>query len=122
MRTIRSIERQLEAKMPAMQNNTSFRTLASNFSDSLDAVEDSLYQTKNQAGQDPLNFPIRLNDQLGGLNGFVQSGERRPTRQSVEVYDILAGKVAAEMRRLRYATTVMLPRVNTACGRRDRPR
>lgn len=114
VRKIRSIERQLDARSPTMESNTSFRTLARNLRDSLNAVEDSLYQTKNRAGQDPLNFPIRLNDQLGGLNSFVQSGERKPTRQSLEVYDILAGGVAREMRRLRYIETVMLPRVNAS--------
>ena len=114
VRTIRSIKRQLEAVMPAMESNDAFKTLAKTMTDSLSAVEDSLYQTKNRAGQDPLNFPIRLNDQLGGLNGFVQSGERRPTKQSYEVYEILAPKVAAELRRLRYIQTVMLPRVNAS--------
>ncbi|HET9426055.1 MAG TPA: glycosyl hydrolase [Gemmatimonadaceae bacterium] len=114
VRTIRSIRRQLQEKMPAMESNTSFRTLSKNLLDSLIAVEDSLYQTKNRAGQDPLNFPIRLNNQLAALNGFVMSGERRPTKQSYEVYDILAPKLAAELRRLRYIQTVMLPRVNAS--------
>jgi photosystem II stability/assembly factor-like uncharacterized protein len=114
VRTIRSIKRQLDSVMPAMENNSAFKTLANRLRDSLSGVEDSLYQTKNRAGQDPLNFPIRLNDQLGGLNGFVQSGERRPTKQSYEVYTILSTKMAAEMRRLRYAETVMLPRVNAS--------
>jgi hypothetical protein len=100
--------------MPAMENNTAFKTLVKNFRDSLSSVEDSLYQTKNRAGQDPLNYPIRLNNQLGSLNGYVQSRETRPTKQSYEIYDILAGKLATEMRRLRYAETVMLPRVNAS--------
>jgi hypothetical protein len=121
VRKIRSIKRQLDSVAPAMESNTTFRTLSKNFRDSLSGVEDSLYQTKNRAGQDPLNYPIRLNDQLGGLSGFVQSGERRPTKQSYEVYDILAGKVAAEMRRLRYIETVMLPRVNASLKAAGQP-
>jgi photosystem II stability/assembly factor-like uncharacterized protein len=114
VRTIRSIKRQLDARDTVMAGNNAWKTLVKPFRDSLSSVEDSLYQTKNRAGQDPLNFPIRLNNQLGALNGFVQSGERRPTRQSYEIYDILAGKTATEMRRLKYAETVMLPRVNAA--------
>jgi hypothetical protein len=97
-----------------MASNNAYKLLVKALRDSISSVEDSLYQTKNRAGQDPLNFPIRLNNQLGALNGFVQSGERRPTKQSYEIYDILAGKTAAEMRRLKYAETVMLPRVNAA--------
>ena len=114
VRTIRSIRRQLDSVSPAMEDNNAFKTLAKNLRDSMSTVEDSLYQTKNRAGQDPLNFPIRLNNQLGSLNGFVQSGERRPTKQSYEIYDILARRLAVEMRRLRYIETVMLPRVNAS--------
>jgi photosystem II stability/assembly factor-like uncharacterized protein len=114
VRTIRSIKRQLEERMPAMESNNAFKSLAKAMTDSLNTVEDSLYQTKNRAGQDPLNFPIRLNNQLAALNGFVMSGERRPTKQSYEVYDILAPKLATELRRLRYVQTVMLPRVNAS--------
>jgi len=114
VKTIRSIRGQLEARMPAMDTKDPFKILAKGLLDSLSSVEDSLYQTKNRAGQDPLNFPIRLNDQLGGLNGFVQAGERKPTKQSSDVYAILAPKVAAQMARLKFITGTMLPRVNTA--------
>jgi hypothetical protein len=100
--------------MPAMESNTAFKTLAKSLMDSLSGVEDSLYQTKNRAGQDPLNFPIRLNDQLGGLNSNVQQGERKPSKQVYEIYGILAPKTAAQMTRLRYITGTMLPRVNAA--------
>ena len=62
----------------AMASVPTFAPLAKRFADSLLAVEDSLYKTKNQSGQDPLNFPSRRNAQLGGLMGFVRSGERRP--------------------------------------------
>ena len=38
-------------------------------------VEDSLYQTKNRSGQDPLNYPIRLNNRIGALMGVVASSD-----------------------------------------------
>ena len=114
VRKIRSIKRQLDSLMPAMESNNAFKTLAKNLRDSISSVEDSLYQTKNRAGQDPLNYPIRLNNQLGSLNGYVQGREGRPTKQSYEIYDILSTKLAAELRRLRYAETVMLPRLNAS--------
>ena len=34
----------------------------------LTAVEEELYQTKNQSSQDPLNYPIRLNNKLAALD------------------------------------------------------
>ena len=47
-------------------------------------VEEALYQTKNKSGQDPLNFPIRLNNKLANLASQVGNGDFRPTEQAVE--------------------------------------
>ena len=71
-----------------------------------------MYQTRNQSGQDPLNYPIRLNDQLGGLMGFVASGERRPPKQSYDVYTLLGGKLDIESVRLKRVIATELPKVN----------
>lgn len=49
-------------------------------------IEQALYQTQNRSGQDPLNFPIRLNDKVAGLLGVVLGGDARPTRQSYAVF------------------------------------
>ena len=75
-------------------------------------VEDSLYQTKNQSGQDPLNYPIRLNDQLGGLMSFVTSGERRPPKQAYDVFGVLNPKLVVQEQRLERIITTQLPKVN----------
>jgi photosystem II stability/assembly factor-like uncharacterized protein len=49
------------------------------------AVEQELYQTQNRSGQDPLNFPIRLNNKLAHLNVIAGTGEYRPTDGAEEV-------------------------------------
>jgi len=41
-------------------------------------VEDDIYQVKNQSGQDPLNFPIKINNRLANLNRVVNLGDGRP--------------------------------------------
>ena len=48
----------------------------------LTAVEEALYQTKNQSNQDPLNYPIRLNNKLAALGGAVAMGDAAPTAQA----------------------------------------
>ena len=50
-------------------------------------VEDDIYQVKNQAGQDPLNFPIRINNRLANLLRMVTAGEGRPTNNLPALYD-----------------------------------
>ncbi len=46
-------------------------------------IEESLYQTKNRSRQDPLNYPIRLNNKLAHLNSLEGLGDSRPTDQAV---------------------------------------
>lgn len=49
--------------------------------DNMKAIEETLYQTKNRSNQDPLNFPIRLNNKLAHLNSLAGNGNSRPTDQ-----------------------------------------
>lgn len=64
------------------------------------AIEEKLYQTKNQSPQDPLNFPIRLNNKLSALAGVVATGDYPPTRQATEVFAEITGKIDAELKAL----------------------
>lgn len=58
-------------------------------------VESQLYQVKNRAGQDPLNFPIRVNNRLANLIGMVQRGDGRPNDGMYEVFDIMVERLTA---------------------------
>ena len=69
----------------------------------LTAVEEALYQTKNQSDQDPLNFPIRLNNKLASLAGAVGSADVAPTAQAEAVYTDLAGKIDQQLAALKTA-------------------
>jgi len=42
---------------------------------------------KNQSSQDPLNFPIKLNNRIAALLGVVTGTDTSPTRQSYTVYE-----------------------------------
>jgi hypothetical protein len=66
----------------------------------LTAVEEELYQTKNQSNQDPLNYPIRLNNKLAALLATVQNSDTRPTVQASQVFEDLATKANAPLKRL----------------------
>ncbi len=58
----------------------------------INSLEEILYQTKNESRQDPLNFPIRLNNKLAGLNQ-AGIGDYRPTEQAVEFKDQVTGRI-----------------------------
>ena len=50
------------------------KAAADALSKSLSAVEGEIYQVRNQSGQDPLNFPIKVNNRLASL---LERGESR---------------------------------------------
>ncbi len=64
----------------------------------LSAVEEQLYQVKNQAQEDPLNYPIRLNNRIAALLGVVEGTDTAPTRQSEEVNEELTTEVNVQLR------------------------
>jgi len=45
-------------------------------------IEKNLYQTKSRSNQDPLNFPIKLNNKLAHLNSLSSIGNFKPTDQA----------------------------------------
>jgi hypothetical protein len=87
----------------------------------LTAVEEALYQTKNRSNQDPLNYPIRLNNKLSQLTGVVNSADARPTDQTVQVYQDIAGKIDVELGRLREALDKDLAAFNALVRERQVP-
>jgi photosystem II stability/assembly factor-like uncharacterized protein len=65
--------------------------------DKLTKIENELIQSKSVSSQDPLNYPIRLNDKLVSLLGGLSMGDARPTQQHYQVFDELAAKVDAQL-------------------------
>lgn len=61
--------------------------------DQLSVIEETIYQVKNQSNQDPLNFPIRLNNKLASLQRTVESGEAKPTDDSYKVFNELKAEL-----------------------------
>ena len=62
-------------------------------SSELDKVENELYQTKNQSNQDPLNYGVKLTNNLGNLNSAFRASDFRPTDQDIKVKDELIKNV-----------------------------
>jgi photosystem II stability/assembly factor-like uncharacterized protein len=66
----------------------------------LAAVEERLYQVRNRSGQDPLNFPIKLNNRLASLGRSVTTGDARPTAAAYVVFRDLSAELDRELRAL----------------------
>jgi hypothetical protein len=76
------------------------------------AIEETLYQTKNKSSQDPLNYPIRLNDKLSGVGDSASTGAYPPTAQQLAVRDELVVKIDAELAKLKAIWDTDLPALN----------
>lgn len=100
IKKIRSINSQLGAFQKQYKDDVAVQDLlekAKALEEQLSTIEKALYQTKNRSNQDPLNFPIRLTDKLGGLNSLVRRGDFPPTNQDVVVKNELTQKIEKEL-------------------------
>jgi len=100
---IRDVRKQVEDLLKRVAGQPNFKVVndaGTALNKKLTTIEETLYQTKNQSNQDPLNFPIRLNNKLAALGGVVGSAETAPTAQSYAVYDEVVTQIDAELQKL----------------------
>ncbi len=64
----------------------------------LTGIENRLMQTKSHASEDPLNYPVKLNNKLASLASTAGSSYHLPTRQEYEVFDELSRQVEAQLK------------------------
>jgi hypothetical protein len=81
------------------------------------AVEADIYQVKNESGQDPLNFPIRVNNRLAVLMSMAERGDGRPTNHMPDIFEILKTELNGYTGRLDTIWTTDLVDVNAQLSR-----
>ena len=87
----------------------------------LGAIEAEIYQVKNRSSQDPLNYPIRLNNKLAALAGVVGSADAAPTDQSTRVFDELSAALQVQLDRLKAVLEADVPAFNKLVKDSDVP-
>ncbi len=76
------------------------------------AIEKELYQTKNKSRQDPLNFPIKLNNKLAHLNALTSRGEYPPTDQAYTVKEELEELIDVQLEAYKKIRESDIPNLN----------
>jgi photosystem II stability/assembly factor-like uncharacterized protein len=79
---IRDLKSKIAKEAPTEANKALLKRLSE--------IEENLYQVRNQSEQDPLNFPIKVNNRLAALERSVESGDAKPTDSSYKVFDELS--------------------------------
>lgn len=86
--------------------------LAKAMLDEMKKIEEALYQTKNRSGQDPLNFPVRLNNKLAALTSESSASDFRPNEQTKAVYKEITGQIDAQLGALNKIFNEQVPKFN----------
>ena len=96
---IRNLKEQITDRI-GKATDASIKTAGQALIDRLTEVEGEIYQHRLRSGQDPLNYPIRLNNKLAALQGTVESGDYPPTDQARAVFKELSGRLDQQLARL----------------------
>ena len=83
---IRGIKSQVADRIGKSGGDARLKTAGDALTANLSAVEGEIYQVKNQSGQDPLNFPIKVNNWLAGLLSMVGNGDGKPTTEAPKIF------------------------------------
>jgi photosystem II stability/assembly factor-like uncharacterized protein len=114
---IRSVKDQINARV-AKANDAAIKTAAESLVEKLTSVEGEIYQYRNRSSQDPLNYPIRLNNKLAALQGLVEIGDVKPTDQSYAVFKELSARLDKQFGQLDSLFSLDLANLNKLLQRK----
>jgi len=107
---IRALKKQMDDRLKSA--DAPMKSAMESFREKLSAIEEDVYQVRNRSGQDPLNFPIKLNNKIAALGSHVMFGDGKPTAGSYEVFEVLTKKLNEEQGKLDQVLRVDLPQIN----------
>lgn len=124
VRQVREIKSQLDDVAKRVKEHADADTIvaaARNLADVLGAIEAEIYQVENRSSQDPLNFPIKLNNKLAALARYVDGVDARPTQQSYSVFEELSAALQIQLDRLNAIVETEIPAFNAFVREKDVP-
>ena len=116
IKDIRALRAQLNTYMEKIKDDPTMKDVLDQskaIDSSMTKIEESLYQTKNRSGQDPLNFPIRLNNKLAYLNSIANRGDFPPTQSTLKVQTEISSQINDEIFKWQEVLNKEVPRLNT---------
>jgi len=112
MRTIRGQLKTITAPLKGQANAKDVVDSAGVIDKKMTQVEEALYQTKNKSDQDPLNFPIQLNNKLANLASQVSNGDYRPTEQAEAFKKEVLEQINQQLSQFRMIKEQEIPALN----------
>jgi len=114
---IRNVKDQVNARV-TKTNDGAIKAAADPLVEKLTSIEGEIYQYRNRSNQDPLNYPIRLNNKLAALQGLVETGDFKPTDQSYAVFKDLSARLDKQFGQLDTVFSIDLANFNKLLQRK----
>ncbi|MCB9080133.1 MAG: glycosyl hydrolase [Lewinellaceae bacterium] len=86
--------------------------------ETLDSLEQELIQTRSEAGQDPINYPSKIDDQIAYLYSVLNGSDDRPTSGAYERFEDLKLALVPRESAWRRLKQVQLPALNQILAER----
>lgn len=112
VRDLRTQIRTYLARLPASADADSVKAVGERLVERMTKVEEALYETRSESGQDPLNFGINLGNELSALGGTVAAGDFRPTDQAYAYRDEVSAQIETELATLAEILDTDVPAFN----------
>ncbi|MDZ4714231.1 MAG: glycosyl hydrolase [Cytophagales bacterium] len=112
IRTTRDQINRVTEPMKGKDDMKDVTDMAKSIQDDMKKIEESLYQTKNRSGQDPLNYPVRLNNKLAALGNEADGSDFKPTSQVRAVHSEITGKIDEQLQMLNKIFNDRIPKLN----------
>ncbi len=100
IRSVRSQAKEIAKLATDAGYSEDISTKADDLSKKLTEIEEELIQTKNESGQDPINYPPKLDDQFAYLYSTVNAQDSRPTAGAYERFEDLKKELAVHLNNL----------------------
>jgi hypothetical protein len=113
---IRSIKQQVTERA-SKSSDAPLKAAGDRLTRSLSAVEEEIYQVRNQSGQDPLNFPIKINNRLASLLGVVTRGDGKPIASASPIFKDLSAELKVHTDKLQQVLATDLTAFNAEARR-----
>ena len=117
---IRNVKAQLENRYER-SDDARLRAAGDRLDANASEVEGNVYQVRNQSNQDPLNFPIKVNNRLANLMSMAERGDGRPMNNMPVIFDILTEELGGYTDRLAEIWATDLAAVNEELQRLNLP-
>jgi len=103
IKNIRSLRAQINDLISKTDtsNSKDLKAMADSINKKMTGIEEALYQTKAKAGEDILNFPMRLNDRMSALYDVAASGYNAPSAQVKDAFKELSDETDLQLEKFK---------------------